>query len=176
MINFIVGFVMVVFSLVYSIFEDYFDPAVGLLLMGIGIWLIIKGANQIITNRKTDVNGLDTYGCVLKTFTTGNSINDLPETKAQILTYLENEKTTKVFEEVVGFGSTEYNIGTFVRLKQFENDINVIEAVTRDLIPDYILEELDPHINKLMPQTTDIAGVKYIRADLVKSTYIEEEV
>lgn len=48
--------------------------------------------------------------------------------------------------------------------------------VTRDLIPDYILEELDPHINKLMPQTTDIAGVKYIRADLVKSTYIEEEV
>lgn len=42
MINFIVGFVMVVFSLVYSIFEDYFDPAVGLLLMGIGIWYMVN--------------------------------------------------------------------------------------------------------------------------------------
>ena len=48
--------------------------------------------------------------------------------------------------------------------------------VTRDLIPSYILEELDVHIDKLMPKTTEIGGVKYIRADLVRSTYNDEEV
>lgn len=89
---------------------------------------------------------------------------------------MENERTIKKFEEVLGFDSSKYSIGTFLRLKQFENDINIVEVVTRDLIPSYILEELDVHIDKLMPKTTEIGGVKYIRADLVRSTYNDEEV
>lgn len=174
--NLIVGIAMFILCSALMRFEDFFDPTVNLLLFGMSVFLIVKGIKQIIKDRKTDINGIDTYGCILKTFSTGNSINDLPEMKAEILTYLENERTIKKFEEVVGFDSSKYSIGTFLRLKQFEDDINIVEVVTRDLIPSYILEELDVHIDKLMPKTTEIGGVKYIRADLVKSTYNDEEI
>ena len=172
MFNLSIGFTIVIFSMM---FENFFDPTVDVLFVAIGIGLIVKGAKQIIRDRKTDVNGIDTYGFILKTFTTGNSINNLPELKAEILTYLEDERTVKVFEEVVGYDSDKYNMGTYLRLKQFEDDINIVEVVTRDLIPDYILDELDIHIDKLLPKTTEIGGVKYVRADLIEAVDLNEK-
>ena len=173
-----------IFGLVWTIFSTFcfgvmvmdagtFEPAIipfVLIFEGIGIWLIISGAKEVIKNKKTDKHGIVTYGIVLRILRTGSRVNEVPELKAEVLTYLEYERTTKVFEEIIGLAPAKYNVGTYVMLKQYENDINIIEQVDRESVPNYILDELEnEYVGTNSPETIEIGGVRYIRADLVES-------
>lgn len=179
-----------IFGLVWTIFSTFcfslmfvdggnFEPAIipfALLFEGVGIWLIVSGLKQVITNKKTDIHGISTYGIVLNTLKTGSYVNNVPELKAEVLTYLEYERTTKVFQEIIGLAPAKYNVGAYVSVKQHENDINIIEEVDRDTIPNYILESLEEeYFNEDAPKTIEVNGVTYVRADLIEGVDLNEK-
>lgn len=154
-------------------FETIIIPFI-LLFEGIGLAFFISGARKIIKKRRTNLYGVSTYGIVVRILETGARTNDRDELEAEILTYLEHEKCTKIFKKIIGFKPAKYKPGEYLMLKQFENNINIVQKVDESAVPNYILEALDANIDEVYPKTMYIGEVKYIRYDLVISANIDD--
>lgn len=109
------------------------------IFFAVGIFLIIKGAKSIIRNKITDSKGTETYGLILDIHGTGTRINNRPELAADILTVI-NDSQTEVFTEVIGLKSYKYRIGDYLKLKHYDNDVNIVAKIQGTEIPVHIFE------------------------------------
>lgn len=107
----------------------------------VGIFMIIKGAKSIIKNKITNSKGTETYGIILDIHGTGTKINGRPELAADILTVI-NGSQTEVFTEVIGLKSYKYRIGDYLKLKHYDNDVNIVAKIQETEIPAYVFEIL----------------------------------
>ena len=138
-----------------------------IIFYGIGIWMFTKGLKKIIRDTRTNKYGINTFGKVLHIKTTGNVANGVPEFAAEIATYIPEYNDFMVITESVGFGNMEYQPGTFVDLKFFNNDINVIKPMESVNISSVLRERINEQFptEEDKPKEIYIDGVRYIRED-----------
>lgn len=105
----------------------------------IGLVFLFSGIKQVVIDKKTDKYGNMTYGQIIHIYGTGSEYNGKEELQAEILVYLPTENKTKKINEIIGFPPLEYNVGDFVQLKIYENDVNVVRVVLENEIPNTIL-------------------------------------
>ena len=114
----------------------------------IGLFLLVSGIKQVIKDKKTNKFGDITYGQIISIYGTGSRSNDKEELQAEILTYVSNQNTLKRFNEIIGFPPIIYNVGDFVQLKFYEDDINIIQTVSENMIPNTVLTLLKEETKK----------------------------
>lgn len=114
----------------------------------IGLFLLVSGIKQVIKDKKTNKFGDITYGQIISIYGTGSSSNGKEELQAEILTYVSNQNTLKRFNEIIGFPPIIYNVGDFVQLKFYEDDINIIQTVSENMIPNTVLTLLKEESKK----------------------------
>lgn len=114
----------------------------------IGIFMLVKGIRKIIRDNKTNKLGEECYGCVIDLHPNGNYVNGSPQLNAKVLIYVKSEAQTKEIEEYAGTGISKYNVGEYIKVKYYNNDINFIGKVTENEIPldvkNYIYRETPP--------------------------------
>ena len=96
---------------------------------------------------KTKQYGKYVYGRILDFVPTGSSINGIPELKAVISAYIPSTREVKEFRETIGFGNNSYNIGDYLVLKHYEDDVNIIQHAVESKIPIDVIEKLDSKIS-----------------------------
>ena len=114
----------------------------------IGLYLLVSGIKQVKKDRKTNELGEITYGQIISIYGTGASSNGKDELQAEIKTYLPNENVIKSINEIIGFPPIDYNVGDFVQLKYYEGDINIVQVVSENTIPNIILTLLKEEFKK----------------------------
>ncbi len=108
----------------------------------IGIRMIRSGAKVVIADKKTDDFGNIVFGRILDISTTGTYTNNIPELKATILAYIPEEGGTRTFTEIIGYSAKDYPPGTFLLLKHFEDDVNIVQIIQEDSVSAVALEKL----------------------------------
>lgn len=110
---------------------------------------IFKGIKRILIDKKTDKKGIECYGRIISISESGTYLNGKPEYKAEFLVYVYIENITKNIYETIGFNKEKYPLGSYVKLKYYNNDINIIELIENtNNIPENILKYLDVEIDK----------------------------
>lgn len=141
-----------------------------LLFWAIGLTMLAIGLKKIIRNTATNINGEDCFGKVCNIYNSGTYVNGNPEFKADIVVYISSIQETKIISEVVGFNRNQYPIGSYVLLKYYNGDINVIGKADELIIPSYSKYELE----KAQPtemnieDTIIVDGVEYVRKDSIQ--------
>ena len=107
-----------------------------------GIALIILGLIKIIKNYLTSKKGEECYGCVKDIKETGKYINDNPIYKAKFSVFVESLYEVKEIEEDLGKSKEEYPVGTYVKVKYYNDDINIIEKLEEDRVPEEIKQKI----------------------------------
>ena len=105
-----------------------------ILLEGIGIFCIANGYAAILKNRKTDKFGSNTYGRILDISSTGNATGGEPELQATVVVYMPKSNSVQLFEEVIGPAPSKYDVGKYVSVKQYSDDINILSVVNKETI------------------------------------------
>ena len=133
----------------------------------IGIYLIKSGLKEIRTNKATDDFGEECFGIITDIYETGTYVNSVPELKAELKAYIPSLGRTISAAEKIGLADkvTEYDIGTYVLLKYYNGDVNIVYSVDEMILPaDAKLE-----LSQAAPQQTSIQdtiiidGVEYVR-------------
>ena len=108
----------------------------------IGLFMLFLGIKKLLVNMKTSVKGIKTYGVVLDILETNCSSNGRPQLKAEVMVVMP-DKTTRRFQEVIGFDYNKYRIGEALLVKQCDNDINILGIATHTEIPYEYREMID---------------------------------
>lgn len=145
----------------------------------IGLFMLYTGLKKIIKNHNTNVYGEIVYGKICNIYNSGTYINEVPELKADFLIYVPSEWGTKVVSEVIGLDNIKncYQIGDYVEVKYYNNDINIIRTVTEDELPYEARPELVSYkspaelekekFNNKSDDSIYINGEEYIRRESV---------
>ena len=96
------------------------------LLEGVGVYFIVQGLEMIIKDKNTDKFGDHTIGRILDISPTGYDANGRPELKATVVAYLPEYNIAKVFYEIIGVAPAKFDVGSYVTLKYFDNDVNIL--------------------------------------------------
>ncbi len=132
----------------------------------IGIIMTVIGLKKVLKNRKTENQGIETFGRIASISRTGMYVNGTPELKASVVTYVPSENIAKTFSEKIGLDPSKYKIGDYLRLKIFKDDINIISKVNDEQVSlreKEIIDKEFPYNSKAGEVVVD--GVKYINAD-----------
>ena len=109
----------------------------GILFIGIfiaiGFWMIANGYKQIKKDRDTDKYGKFTYGRILNISPTGSYVNNNPELKASVL--FVKDGLDYVYNEIIGFDQNKYRSGQYVKIKHYNDDVNILGVVSEQSIP-----------------------------------------
>lgn len=132
------------------------------LFLVIGFVFIIKGLIRIIKNILTSRKGEECYGCVKDIKETGEYVNGQPIYKAEFIIYVESEYTTKEITEKIGMNPEKYPIGSYVKAKYYNNDINILDKIDDINIPEEIKQKIKVEVTP-NNETIEIDGVKYKR-------------
>ncbi len=132
----------------------------GLFLI-IGLIFMIKGLIKIIKDILTSKKGEECYGCVKDIQETGEYVNGAPIYKAEFNVYVESEYRTFELSEKIGMKPEKYPIGSYAKLKYYDNDINIIESIEETSIPEEIKEKIK--VDKMIDEIIEIDGIKYKR-------------
>lgn len=108
----------------------------------IGIILIVVGLKKVLKDIATSKNGIETYGVVIDISETGTRVNGRPELKAVVMVIMEYGHMER-FEEIIGFDYSKYPYGEYLKVKQYKDDINIIDRIDGSLIPYSQLEMLE---------------------------------
>ena len=103
---------------------------VSVLVLILGILLFLKGFIQFIKNFLTSKYGEDGYGVVESLVPSGVRVNDSNEYEANVAIYLPSCGETVHAREVVGFPPVRYPVGSFVFVKYYKGDVNIIGFVS----------------------------------------------
>ena len=114
---------------------------IGLFVL-IGIILIAVGLKKVLRDIATSKNGIETYGVVIDISETGTRVNGSPELKAIVMAITEYGQMER-FEEIIGFDYNKYSYGEYLKVKQYKDDINIIEKIDESIIPYNQLEKLE---------------------------------
>lgn len=131
----------------------------GILLI-VGIVFIILGLIKIIKNFLTSKKGEECYGCVKEIKESGKYINNYPIYKAEFNVYVESTCEKIEIEEEIGTKPEKYPIGSYVKVKYYNKDINIIDKLDENLIPEEIKQKIKVEVTN---ETIEIDGIKYKR-------------
>ncbi len=112
-------------------------------LEGVGVYFIVKGLETVIKDRKTDKFGDQTIGRILDISPTGSDVNGRPELKATIVAYLPEYSIAKVFYEIIGTAPAKIDVGSYVTLKYFDDDVNIIKKLAEENVPENIAKVIN---------------------------------
>lgn len=105
-----------------------------LIFWGVGIYMLKRGLKKVIANAKTNAHGVETFGVILTIDETGCYVNDRPQLQAEVLVVTEGKELNR-YTEVIGFDWNKYHEGQLLKVKHYQNDINVIGAAVEAEIP-----------------------------------------
>ena len=108
----------------------------------IGILMLIKGLIKVIRNILTAKNGKYYIGKIIEVYPSGNSVNGRSLYNAEITFYIDSENEIKTLKETVGYSEDKYPIGSYVKVKYYKNDINIIEAIEDESLVPYKLKDI----------------------------------
>lgn len=143
----------------------------------VGICFVVRGVKRVTADKKTDKNGEICYGRIKNISSTGTSVNGRQELKATICSYIPSLNEEKILDEVIGFDYNKYAIGDYVKLKYYNNDVNIIEKVSNQEVPQNVLalydnsKEFGPNIiysgtgERLQPMNMPTNGTAYAWKD-----------
>lgn len=137
----------------------------------VGIVMVKSGIKQYKANKNTDLYGEECYGKITAVYETGSYVNDNPEYKADIVVYIPSINDVVTVSEVIGYSKKEYPLGTPVRGKYYNGDINIIERgpiVTMSPFAEEKINEYMKHYGLTPQDTVVIDGVEYVRKDTLK--------
>lgn len=149
----------------------------------IGIFLIVRGIKKIITNKNTEKYGEDCYGVVKSIYPNGTRINNNPMYNVEVAVYIPSKQTMVSITEEIGMNPGKYPLESIVKVKYYNNDINIKEVVDYNTIPLDIRDQFEGY-EPSMGQTSNINtnteaadvvtinGVQYKRMD---STGLDKE-
>ena len=140
------------FGLIFLIF-----PIFGFIFFFIGLVKVIR-------NIKTAAKGEECYASILDVFATNKSINGAPIMRATFKVYIESIHQVIEVEEDIGILAYKYPVGSYVIVKYYNNDVNVISHIEEQEVPSYALS----YIKVDKPAVSDIIeidGVKYKRIE-----------
>ena len=108
----------------------------------IGIIMLTVGIKKEKRDKKTEQYGEECYGKIMNVYPSGTYVNNRAEFKADFKIYITSERMIKTISETIGFNPVDYPINGYVKVKYYENDINV-ESV---MLPkrEYALEYIAP--------------------------------
>ncbi len=99
------------------------------LFIAIGLYMLIKGIKKIIQNKKTEKYGEICYGIVTNVYPDGSYVNNAPEYQADVYLYITSEGRTDTITEIIGFDPMKYPTKSYVKVKYYQGDINIIEGL-----------------------------------------------
>ena len=155
-----------------------------LLFWAIGIFFVTKGIKKIITNRKTEKYGEDCFGRVKNIYQNGTMINHRPMYNIDVDVYIPSKQTMITITEEIGMDIGKYPLESIVKIKYYNNDINIKEVVDYNSIPLNIRDYFEKYESSTNTQTTnvntstevaDINGVQYKRMDSANPTDLDNE-
>ena len=113
---------------------------VGLAACAWAVRNIVVGVKQILTDMKTNVHGVELFGIVAETKgVRGHSDGSLFQVAD--VGVLQKDKTIRHFRSALKIGE-QYDVGDFVCVKYFENDINVLRIAEPTEIPEDVVQLL----------------------------------
>lgn len=102
--------------------------------LAVGIWLLYSGFKKVAKNAKTNAQGSNSYGLVVDFSESGTYINGNPVWNAHIMAIAEYGLVHE-FKEEVGL-NPKFDVGDFVAIKYYQDDINVIGRVSLYEVPE----------------------------------------
>ncbi len=140
-----------------------------LLFLAIGIIFIITGVKEIIRNLKTEQNGEECFGKIIRISGTGTRVNGSEIFKAYVAVYIGSERRVELINEKIGFNPMLYKIGSYVKVKYFIGDINFICGIyDNNDIPENIKGYIEEYANinsKEIDNTEEYTNVNYNEID-----------
>lgn len=161
----IISFLILIFVL-YCEADIYVTGFVSIFVI-VGIYLIIKGISKLIKNYKTSKKGEECYGIIKNIKPTDNKVNGHPIYEVEVITYIESIRNLETISEEIGFKYSKYPIGTFVKLKYYNGDINILKNVEFNDMPmsaQYYLKDQKEKV-EAPDDIVTINGVRYKRMD-----------
>jgi len=117
----------------------------GLIFFAAGLLVFVKGFKQKLKDKKTEKNGEICFGRIKETKGNGTSVNGVEYQDAYIYTYIPSLNTVKLMKENIGAKYQDYLAGKYVKLKYFEDDINIIGCVPKEQVPQNQLAEIEKY-------------------------------
>ena len=139
------------------------------LFWAVGLFMMGKGLIKVIKNILTNQRGEECFGRVDSIYNSGAYVKNRPELKADFLVYIPSTQETKVVSEIIGFNRYNYEIGSYVKLKYYEGDINIEGVIEEFELPSDAKYQFDesPLFDSLDQNTIVINGVEYVRKDSI---------
>lgn len=137
----------------------------------VGIFILFRGIIKIIKDISTNIKGEECFGKVYNIYNSGTYVNGRPELKADILVYIQSLQDTMIVSEIIGFNIGKYRIGSYVKLKYYNGDINferIIDEYELPLDAKYQFEKsqlFDSNEN----DTIIVNGIEYVKKDSILS-------
>ena len=136
----------------------------------VGIFMLVKGIRKIIRDTSTNLKGEECFGKVCNIYNSGSYVNGKPELKADILVYINSIQETKMLSEVIGFDMYKYRIGSYVKLKYYNDDINLEGIIDVSELPSdakYQFEKSQTFSDSNSKDTIIVDGIEYVRKDSI---------
>lgn len=165
MFELLFGLFIIVFVSIFFLFGSrigLFALSILLIFLAVGLYLFIVGVIRIIRNFSTSLKGEECYSFVSNIVPTGKLVNDNPIYKALFVTYVPSLYDTREVYEEIGIDSSKYPIGSFVKVKYYNDDVNIIEIVDESVIPLEIVSKIKTDVD-VAPDEITVDGVKYKR-------------
>ena len=112
-----------------------------------GLIVLVLGIKKVTRDYLTNKKGIEKYGLVIDSVKRTTNGNGVTNTHYYVLTILivENSGFVNKYKEV---NVSKYDIGSYVRVKHYKKDINIINSVSYDLVPEDIRYKLEEYNNK----------------------------
>lgn len=139
----ITSFVAIPFLLMGDGIPSIFLLAFFGLFYAVGIWMLRKGIKQVSKDRATNKNGMKTYGLITDIYGTNCYVNDSEQLKADVIFVTDDNDKINKCSEVIGFDWDKYEVGDYVHIKYFQNDINILGKAYMQSVPEGIRQQLE---------------------------------
>lgn len=114
--------------------------------IAIGVFLFILGLIKMIIDYITSKKGELCFACVNDIVSTGKVINDKEIFRAKFIVYIGSKHKVISISEEIGADLSNYPIGSFVKVKYHNNDVNIIDNVSESIVPKKIKAKIDEGI------------------------------
>ena len=100
-----------------------------LLFLAVGLFVLYLGLKKVFKDSKTNSKGELCYGVItdISPDEGGVQVNGRAQSKVTVQFFVESLNTMKTLSENIGFKEDEYSIGSCVRIKYYDGDINIVE-------------------------------------------------
>lgn len=103
-----------------------------------GFVVLAKGIKRAKADAATKKHGQQSYGLVVDFSDSGAAVNNHPVWNAHVLVSLGNG-CSRVFVEEAGT-HPKYDVGDFLLVKYYQNDINILDRASKYAIPEHVKE------------------------------------